>query len=374
MKIGIVCPYAYDVPGGVQFHVRDQARELRRRGHEVSVFAPVETEYSEDGFVNAGKTFAIPYNGSVARLAFGPRVAARTRQWVTTSDFDILHVHEPATPSVSLIALQHARCPVVGTFHVAIERSLLYTLGKPVVQSVKEKLSAQIAVSSEARRTLLRYQGGDAVIIPNGVDFSAFAEAKPRATWSDSEQSPVFCFLGRLDEPRKGLAILVKAIPLVLARFGQARFLIAGPGNASRARADLEPYGENVQFLGPLSEQDKLSLFKSATAYIAPQTGGESFGIVLVEAMAGGCLVVASSIPAFEAVLQQGSLGEIFISEDENSLAEKLLAVCENRQQAAHLARRGHENVKRYDWSAVTDQVLEVYRRCLAGSEQDPPG
>ena len=160
----------------------------------------------------------------------------------------------------------------------------------------------------------------------------------------------------------------------MLARFGQARFLIAGPGNASRARADLEPYGENVQFLGPLSEQDKLALFKSATAYIAPQTGGESFGIVLVEAMAGGCLVVASSIPAFEAVLEQGSLGEIFIAEDENSLAEKLLAVCENRQQAAHLARRGHENAKRYDWSAVTDQVLEVYRRCLAGSEQDPPG
>lgn len=133
MRIGIVCPYAYDVPGGVQFHVRDQAEELRRRGHEVSVFAPVETEYSEDGFINAGKTFAIPYNGSVARLAFGPRVAARTRQWVTTSDFDILHVHEPATPSVSLIALQHARCPVVGTFHAAIEKSLLYTLGKPVV-------------------------------------------------------------------------------------------------------------------------------------------------------------------------------------------------------------------------------------------------
>ncbi|MDU5315986.1 MAG: glycosyltransferase family 4 protein, partial [Varibaculum cambriense] len=237
MKIGIVCPYAYDVPGGVQFHVRDQAEELRRRGHKVSVFAPVETEYSEDGFVNAGKTFAIPYNGSVARLAFGPRVAARTRQWVTTSDFDILHVHEPATPSVSLIALQHARCPVVGTFHAALERSLLYTLGKPVVQSVKEKLSAQIAVSEEARRTLQRYQDGDATVIPNGVDFPAFAGASASPKWQQSEESPVFCFLGRLDEPRKGLSILVEAIPLVLEKYPAARFLIAGPGTASRAPA-----------------------------------------------------------------------------------------------------------------------------------------
>lgn len=364
MKIGIVCPYAYDVPGGVQFHVRDQAEELRRRGHEVSVFAPVETEYSEGGFVNAGKTFAIPYNGSVARLAFGPRVAARTRQWVTTSDFDILHVHEPATPSVSLIALQHARCPVVGTFHAAIEKSLLYTLGKPVVQSVKEKLSAQIAVSEEARRTLQRYQSGDATVIPNGVDYQAFAQASPTPKWQQSEESPVFCFLGRLDEPRKGLSILVEAIPLVLASYPQARFLIAGPGNASRARATLAPYGNSVEFLGALSEEEKIALFSSATAYIAPQTGGESFGIVLVEAMAANCLVVASSIPAFTAVLEEGRLGEIFTSEDAASLAEKLLVVCEDREAAARLAKRGHQGAKRYDWSVVTDQVLAVYERC----------
>ncbi|MDU7516372.1 MAG: glycosyltransferase family 4 protein, partial [Varibaculum cambriense] len=255
MKIGIVCPYAYDVPGGVQFHVRDQAQELRKRGHEVSVFAPVETDYSEDGFVNAGKTFAIPYNGSIARLAFGPRVAARTRQWVTSNYFDILHVHEPATPSVSLIALQHARCPVVGTFHAALERSLLYTLGKPVVQSVKEKLSAQIAVSEEARRTLQRYQDGDATVIPNGVDFQAFAGASPSPKWQQSEESPVFCFLGRLDEPRKGLSILVDAIPKVLEKYPAARFLIAGPGTASKARAALEPFGKSVEFLGALSEE-----------------------------------------------------------------------------------------------------------------------
>ncbi|WP_122821123.1 glycosyltransferase family 4 protein [Varibaculum vaginae] len=371
MRIGIVCPYAYDVPGGVQFHVRDQAEELRRRGHEVSVFAPVETDYSEEGFINAGKTFAIPYNGSVARLAFGPRVAARTRQWVTSSDFDILHVHEPVTPSVSLIALQHARCPVVGTFHAAVERSLLYTLGKPVVQSVKERLSAQIAVSEEARRTLQRYQGGDATVIPNGVDYQTFAQATPSPKWQQSEESPVFCFLGRLDEPRKGLALLVEAIPLVLSAYPQARFLIAGPGSASRARANLASYGKNVEFLGALSEAEKIALFSSATAYIAPQTGGESFGIVLVEAMAANCLVVASSIPAFSAVLEQGRLGKIFTSEDVNSLAENLIAVCENREAAAHLARQGHQGAKRYDWPVITDQVLAVYERCREQKQEN---
>ncbi len=365
MKIGIVCPYAYDVPGGVQFHVRDQAEELRRRGHEVSVFAPVETEYSENGFINAGKTFAIPYNGSVARLAFGPRVAARTRQWVTTSDFDILHVHEPVTPSVSLIALQHARCPVVGTFHAAVKKSLLYTLGKPVATSVKEKLSAQIAVSEEALRTVQRYQGGDAVVIPNGVDYQSFAGATPNKKWQQSEESPVFCFLGRLDEPRKGLSILVEAIPVVLEKYPDARFLIAGPGTASRARAALEPFGKSVEFLGALSEEEKTSLFSSATAYVAPQTGGESFGIVLVEAMAANCLVVASSIPAFTAVLEKGKLGRIFTSENALSLAEVLLSICEDRQAAAILAECGHQGARRYDWEVVTDQVLQIYQHCL---------
>ena len=178
MRIGIVCPYSFDAHGGVQVHVMDLAGELFRRGHEVQVLAPAsqDTELPDWG-TSAGDSIAIPYNGSVARLNFGALVARRARRWLDAGDFDILHIHEPITPSVGMLALQAATGPVVGTFHAAMDRSLARELLSPATVPLMEKLSARIAVSEEARRTLIQYHGGDAVVIPNGVYVAPFAAA-----------------------------------------------------------------------------------------------------------------------------------------------------------------------------------------------------
>lgn len=375
MKIGIVCPYSFDVPGGVQFHIRDLAEELIARGHQVSVFAPASQPVDLPFFVSAGKAIAVPYNGSVARLRFGPIANAKAKAWIQHRDFDVLHAHEPITPSVSLLAVSAAKCPVVGTFHTATERSVMYSFCLPFLLTIAEKIGARIAVSEEARRTLVEHQGGDAVVIPNGVYVDHFAKAKVPDSLPIDSGGPVFSFLGRLDEPRKGLAVLTRAIPSVLQQYPQAQFLIAGGGQAKAERAALAAYGKQVKFLGFLSDQDKAGLLRASTAYIAPQTGGESFGIVLVEAMAAKTLVVASSIPAFHAVLAGGKNGCLFENGNSQALAQVLLDICAAHQGNARasyfqdLTITGHRAAWRCDWSVVTDQIVDVYRAAIGAGK-----
>ncbi|MPV37744.1 glycosyltransferase family 4 protein [Georgenia subflava] len=367
MRVGIVCPYSFDAPGGVQFHVRDLAEELIRRGHTVSVLAPAEESTPVPEYVvSSGKTVAIPYNGSVARLNFGPVVGARVRRWVEQGDFDLLHLHEPFLPSLSMLALWAADGPVVGTFHTSMERSRGLQAISPIVVPMLEKLTARIAVSAEARRTLVQHLGGDAVIVPNGVYVDRFADAPKDPGWVGTDERPTIAFLGRLDEPRKGLPILADAVAPVLAEFPGARFLIAGRGDATEERELLARHGDSVTFLGGISDAEKASLFASVDVYVAPQTGGESFGIVLVEAMSGGALVVAADIPAFQAVLDDGALGRLFHRGDAASLARTLVEVLGRREANAVLRERAAAAVRRYDWGTVTSQVLAVYDLVLS--------
>ena len=367
MRVGIVCPYSFDAPGGVQFHVRDLAEELIRLGHHVSVLAPAEESTPvPDYVVPSGKTVAIPYNGSVARLNFGPVVGARVRRWVEDGDFDLLHIHEPFLPSLSMLALWAADGPVVGTFHTSMERSRGLQAISPVVVPMLEKITGRIAVSAEARRTLVQHLGGDAVIVPNGVYVDRFATAPKDPRWVGTKERPTVAFLGRLDEPRKGLPILADAVGPVLAEVPGARFLVAGRGEASAEREQLARFGDSVTFLGGVSDEEKASLFASVDVYVAPQTGGESFGIVLVEAMSGGALTVAADIPAFQAVLEDGAVGRLFHRGDPTSLARTLVDVLTHRDDGLPLRERAATAVRRYDWSTVTNQVLAVYDMVLS--------
>lgn len=369
MRIGIVCPYSYDVPGGVQFHVRDLAEELIRHGHTVSVLAPAEDSTPvPDYVVTTGRTVAIPYNGSVARLNFGPVVAGRVRRWVEQGDFDLLHIHEPMVPSLSMLALWVADGPVVATFHTSMERSRGLQAISPVVIPMLEKITARIAVSEEARRTLVQHVGGDAVVVPNGVFVDRFAGVAHRPGWAGTDTHPTVAFLGRLDEPRKGLPVLAAAVPAVLDQLPGAHFFIAGRGDATEERAALVSYGDAVTFLGGISDEEKAALLASVDAYVAPQTGGESFGIVLVEAMAAGSLVVASDIPAFQAVLDGGELGRLFRQGDATDLARTLVEVLSRRAASGPTRERAGRTVARYDWSTVTSQILAVYEYALATS------
>src|SRR5690625_2578776 len=231
MRIGIVCPYSFDTPGGVQFHVRDLAEILRNRGHEVSVLAPADPKQDLPEYLTSvGRALPVKYNGSVARLAFGPRVTRITQAWLDEGDFDVVHIHEPFVPSCSLIALRRAKAPIVGTFHSAQERSRVLTLAEPFTRPGFERISARIAVSEDARRTIVEHFDTDAVVIPNGVYVDRYANAAPRPEWQGDPQSPTIVFLGRIEEPRKGLPVLLNAVPEIRRQFPGARFLIAGSG------------------------------------------------------------------------------------------------------------------------------------------------
>ena len=316
--------------------------------------------------IKDGDTVAIPYNGSVARLNFGTAVARRARKWLEECDLDLLHIHEPITPSVGMLALQAADGPVVATFHAAMDRSLARELLSPMTAPLMERISAMIAVSEEARRTLIQYHGGDAVVIPNGINVAPFACApKDDPRFRGTDDAPTISFLGRLDEPRKGLRVLADAIPTVLESVPRARFLIAGRGQAQEIREELARFGDSVVFLGGVSDEDKAAMLASATCYVAPQTGGESFGIVLVEAMSARTAVVASGIEAFRAVLGDGRFGVLFETGSAASLADELIALLGDPQRLEGIARAGEAASLQYDWEVVADKVYEVYKLAI---------
>ncbi|MCA5894026.1 glycosyltransferase family 4 protein [Isoptericola sp. NEAU-Y5] len=372
MRVGIVCPYSFDAPGGVQFHVRDLAEALQELGHEVSVLAPADEDTPVPQVVTpAGRAVAVRYNGSVARLAFGPRAARRVRRWLEAGDFDVVHLHEPMVPSLSMLALWLAECPVVATFHTSQARSRALQVAHPLLRQSLEKIAARIAVSEDARRTLIDHMGGDAVVIPNGVYVDVFAAAGAESRWQGTADAPTIAFLGRLDEPRKGLQVLASAAPAVLERYPGARFLVAGRGDDGRDAA-IEALGARAtsfEFLGGVSDADKASLLASADLYVAPQTGGESFGIVLVEAMSAGTAVVASDLGAFRRVLDDGAGGRLFRTGEPQDLARVLVEALGDPVGTAERRARASAFVQRFDWSVVTRQVLAVYEMALAAGE-----
>ena len=357
MKVGLVCPYSFDVPGGVQNHVLDLAVALRQRGHHVGVLAPGERRDGLPGYVElVGKAVSVPYNGSVARLAFGPRVSARTSRWLRAGEFDVVHVHEPIAPSVSLLALWACDRPVVATFHTANVRSRTISSASALLRPGLEKLSARIAVSESARDTLVQHIGGEPVVIPNGLFCDQFADASPEPSWQ--EPGPVVAFLGRIDEPRKGLPVLAQAWDAVRTAVPGARLLVAGRGDGQAA---VVPGKDGVELLGMVSDEDRARLLRSATVYVAPQLSGESFGIVLVEAMAAGTAVVASDLPAFRAVLEDGTCGRLFRVGDADDLADTVVEVLGDPAGRALLIERASDVVRRYDWSHVVELLLAVY-------------
>nr|WP_206325541.1 MULTISPECIES: glycosyltransferase family 4 protein [unclassified Streptomyces] len=366
VRIGIVCPYSWDVPGGVQFHIRDLAEHLIRLGHEVSVLAPADDDTPLPPYVvSAGRAVPVSYNGSVARLSFGFLSAARVRRWLHDGTFDVVHIHEPTSPSLGLLTCWAAQGPIVATFHTSNPRSRAMLAAYPILQPALEKISARIAVSEYARRTLVEHLGGDAVVIPNGVDVDFFAGAEPKAEW----QGETLGFIGRIDEPRKGLPVLIKALPRILTERPGARLLVAGRGDEEEAVATLPPeMRSRVEFLGMVSDEDKARLLRSVDVYVAPNTGGESFGIILVEALSAGAPVLAADLDAFAQVLDQGAAGELFANEDADALADAAIRLLGDPARRAELSTRGSAHVRRFDWSTVGADILAVYETVTDGA------
>lgn len=375
MRIGIVCPYAFDVPGGVQFHVRDLAEFFLAEGHEVRVLAPVDDPDAElPAYVTScGRAVPVRYNGSVARLTFGPVTSSRVSRWLEDGDFDVLHLHEPITPSASLMALWASTEPVVATFHTSNLRSRAMHAANPLLRPSTEKIRARIAVSEEARRTVRRHLGGDAYIIPNGVDTSRFRPDGGTTRWSGTPERPVLAFLGRIDEPRKGLAVILAAMPGILDALPGVRLVVAGPGDVEEISAGLDPrVRAATEFLGAVSEDDKVALLRSADLYVAPHTGGESFGIVLVEAMAAGAPVLASDLEAFTAVLGDGPAGRTYPNGDSAALSRAVVELVGDPEERARLRELGLRRARSFDWNVVAQRVMAVYETVIEGADHSP--
>jgi phosphatidyl-myo-inositol alpha-mannosyltransferase len=362
MKIGIVCPYDWEVPGGVREHVSGLAEALLELGHEVSVIAPADDDAALPPYVvPAGRAVPVPYNGSVARLAFGFLSASRVRRWLKDGDFDVLHVHEPAAPSLSLLACWVADGPIVATMHAAIPRSRALHVAQPILASALEKISGRIAVAEPARATLVEHLGGDAVLIPNGVNVSRYEKAEPLPGFPGT--GGTLGFLGRMDEPRKGLDVLLEAFALMAPDRPGLRLLIAGRGDPDEARDQVPPaLRARLVLLGQVSDADRVRMLHSVDVFCAPNTGGESFGMVLVEAMASGAPIVASDIDAFRQVLRGGEAGELFPTGNAAALAAAAGRLLDDPAHRASLAAAASLAVKEFDWSVIARDVLRVYQ------------
>jgi phosphatidyl-myo-inositol alpha-mannosyltransferase len=360
-----VSPYPWDVPGGVVAHVRDLAESLIRLGHDVSVISPVDDDEAPlPGWVTrAGRTVPVPYNGSVSRLVFGPVSAARVRRWLQDGDFDVLHLHSPETLSLSLLALMNAQGPIVATFHAAAPRSRILALLQSPLQVQLEKLAGRIAVSPAARKTIVEHLGGDAVVIPNGVHVDRYAAATPLDGWPGD--GGAVGFVGRIDEPRKGLDVLLDAMPSLWRTHPRLRLLVAGPGELDREVDD------RVVLLGQVDEETKARAYRSVDVFVAPNTGGESFGIILLESMAAGTPIVASDLDAFRRVLESGTsgpAGAVATVGDPESLAHACAALLGSPARQQALRSAGKSVVARYDWSVVGREILRVYQTAISVS------
>jgi len=368
LNIGLVCPYGWDTPGGVQIHIKELAEWLISKGNRVSVLAPVSDEaaLSEPWLVSAGRPISIPYNGAVARVIFGPLASSRVKQWISQGEFDLLHLHEPAIPSLSLLAGWAGEGPMVATFHASISRHKTMNVIGNGLNPFIERITAKIAVSESARQTLKNRFETEAVVIPNGINLRKFQDSPTKAEWVSPD---TIGFIGRFEEPRKGLQVLIDAIPEILKAKPGLNVLVAGPG-------DFEDFAKkipnhilrHITFVGRLSEADKGQFFKSISLYVAPNTGGESFGIILAEAMSCRTPIVASNLPAFQALLDGGKSGALFENEDSADLARQIVKLLDADTDRSAVAQAGYEKAMTFDWDVVGSQILSVYEMALAGN------
>ncbi|MGH7730627.1 MAG: glycosyltransferase family 4 protein [Candidatus Eiseniibacteriota bacterium] len=371
MRVGIVTQSYYPRYGGVTEHVHHTALELRRRGHDVTIITGRFRDRRETEPATAvehvGTNVLVPFNQAFVDLTIGFGLRRRMRRRLRAGAFDLLHIHNPNTPTLPLLAIEEARCATVGTFHSTGGRSFLQDTFREWLGRSVARLDTRIAVSRTAEASARLYYPGEYTIIPNGVDVDRFRpDVAPFETWRD-EGHVNLLFVGRLD-PRKGLHLLLAAMPEVCARTrGRARLLIVGnsvlrPGLEARVPAAVR---DRVRFLGHVPSADLPRWYATGDIFVSPASGNESFGIVLLEAMAAGRPVVATDIPGYRSVIQQGENAEAFPPGDVASLARALVRLIEDPARRAELARRGRARAMEFAWPRVTDRIEAVYRQTL---------
>jgi phosphatidylinositol alpha-mannosyltransferase len=378
MRIALVSPYDYPFPGGVTQHIYYLDRHLRQLGHQVKIIAPCAgsepEQLPENVVVTTTKVISIPFSGSKARIPYSPMVNWRVKKALHEEDFDIVHAHEPMTLPVPIMALTHSRAVNVGTFHAYRDTHVIYRYGRRVFQPFFDKLDGMIAVSDAARDTVARYFGGEFVIIPNGIDVERFggSQVEPLEEYLDGR--PNILFVGRL-EPRKGFKYLLRAFPYVKSEFPRARLLVVGAYRKDEIADHLlyarEHHITGVKFVGRVSDEDLPRYYRTCDVFCAPSTGFESFGIVLLEAMAAGKPMVASDIAGYRDLLVDGKEGLLTEPKNEKALAQAMIRILHNPDLQQKMGQEGRAKARQYSWRRVALQVLDFYEELLARQKSE---
>ncbi len=372
MKIGLVTPYEYPYPGGVTEHVYYLDKCFREAGHEVRIIAPTSEDAPNvpDNVIRISTSItSIPFSGSVSRVTLSPRIYLPVKRLLRREKFDVIHIHEPLTPTLSLFVLRHSRTVNVGTFHAYREkRHMALETIAPLIQPLVDKLDARICVSDAALELISYYFPGDYVVIPNGIDVQRFADPGVSPIEKFSDGRPNVLFMGRLDK-RKGFRYLMRAFPYVQEAFPEARLIVAGAFD----KDDREPFVRyarmhrltGVKFVGRVSHEELPRYYKTCDVFCAPSTGFESFGIVLLEAMAAGKPIVATDIPGYRGVMEDGQEGLMVEPENENALADAITVLLGNEAMRREMGERGRREAALYDWPIIAGQILNLYQDLL---------
>jgi phosphatidyl-myo-inositol alpha-mannosyltransferase len=380
MKLALVSPYDFAYPGGVTEHVAHLAEQFRAYGHEVHIIAPSsddETEPTSTGHAlvhRIGRVVSIPANGSVARITLSLRSYLQAKRLLQEEQYDLIHLHEPMMPALPLTVLRHSNTTNIGTFHAYRNSPLAYFYGKPIVRPFFRKLHGHIAVSTAARDFIGEYFPVDFRIIPNGIDFARFNTRYPPLE-QFADDRPTVLFVGRL-EKRKGLRFLLRAWPTVRERHPSARLVVVGRGRPLEgyrrfaARQGWSP--QDVVFAGYVPSEDLPRYYQRAQVFCAPNTGQESFGIVLLEAMAAGAPIIASNIPGYRDVLAHGVEGLLVQPQDPAAVADGISQLLANPHVRETMRMAGQAKARLYDWPRVGAQVLEYYEEVLERRQSEP--
>ena len=369
MRIALVCPYAWEAAGGVQVHVRNLATRLRDRGHDASVLAPAGIPPAEPWVRAVGRPLRVPYRGTVAPIA--PLSFLSTRDALAALRPEVVHVHEPLTPSASMFAALASAAPVVATVHAYLDRSRAMELSAPVLRWIWGKVATGVAVSDAAAAFLRRALPDVSLeIVPNGVDVDALAGAEPRDDLPDGRR---ILWVNRLDA-QKGFPVALAAFAKVLADVPDAVLVVVGEGKGREALGLLTAAArERVEMRGTIPNADVPGYLAASEVSLSPAVGQESFGIVLVEAMAAGVPVVATDIPGYREVVTDGVEGLLVPPRDPEALAAGLVRVLSEPDLARRLGEAGRERARQYDWPIVVDRLEEIYVRAIESAGYDRP-
>lgn len=381
MKIALVSPYDYPYPGGVTEHIRHLDRQFQALGHETRILAPSsmpEGALATNVIKVSGEVTPLRFNGSTARLNLSPDISQRIKEILAREDFDVIHIHEPEVPLLSLMVLMHSQAVTVGTFHAFMETAGLATYTYPLLMlPVLERLDGRIFVSKPLQDKVDAYFTGETRVIPNGIDYDFYAslEVQPIPEFNDGR--PNILFVGRMDE-RKGFRHLLRAYPYIKQSFPQARLLVVGayqPEEVVAFARYARRYGlDDIHFVGKVSPEDLRRYYHTATIFSAPSTGSESFGIILLEAMAAGLPVVASGIAGYRSVLTHNKEGLLVEPGDEMAIAQGIMSLLRDPHKRASMAAQGERTAQRYDWSAVAPRILDYYGELVEARSNQASG